>query len=244
MRTVHVTAIAATVAGALLVGAAIAETDEVQVERKERSRERAQVGDKAGRNREEAQNRNRGEGEQKRGHGELTAFRNQQEKKIEEFRETQQQENTEFFEACRGKQPVEALPEIIAHRNTQFAEMQAFMTTMHQEFLTFMGEWMTKNNIPADKQAERVAKMTEQFETRQAHHQEIHNSLIAALQALLGKEDLTWEQIREALRAAMPEREGDGQRDRPGKGHGRAKGLRDRNRNRGDDNKPQQDDPA
>jgi len=48
-------------------------------------------------------------------------------------------------------------------------------------------------DVPEDKQGERVAKMTEQQQARQAKHEEMHNKLIPAIEALADRDELTRE---------------------------------------------------
>ncbi len=228
MKITTGTAMAITLTAALLAGTTLAKTDDEGRGRGDQRR-RGRDGESGG----EHQGRNR------KGNGELKAFRMKQRKAIRAHREQQQAENKEFREANRDGEPVDALPGIIAHTNTQFKENQDFMDKMHQEFITFVKELMAKREAPEEKQEERIAKMEENQEGRATKHEEVHDKLIAALEALQGQDDLTWKDIQDAMRAARPERDGNGHDGRRGRGHGEGR-RRNRDGNRGRDDKTDQ----
>lgn len=152
------------------------------------------------------------------GAGELKAYRAKQDKVRKEFMEKQREEGKAFHESLKDQKPVEALPAIISQRNSQFGKTKSFMDGLYTEFTAYVKEVMAKHEVPADKQAEFIKKHQEHHDAAAARHEEIHKKLIAALEALKGKEDLTWDDIKSTIRSVLPERDG-----KPGEGKGRDK---------------------
>ena len=166
------------------------------------------------------------EGEQKSGKGrnfpgagELHAYRVKQHKVREEYRQERRDENEAFRETLKEKEATEALPLIISNRQTQYAETKTFMTGLYTDFVAYAKGIFEKHEVPADKQEQFLTKCGERHDEMEAKHDEYHNKLIAALEALKGNEELTMQQIKAVFRENTPDRKGG-----HGKGHGRQKG--------------------
>lgn len=152
------------------------------------------------------------------GAGELKAYQAKQDKVRKEFMEKQREEGKAFHESLKDQKAVEALPAIISQRNSQFSKTKSFMDGLYSEFVAYVKEVMAKHEVPADKQAEFIKKHQEHRDAAVARHEEIHKKLIAALEALKGKEDLTWEEIKSTIKSILPEHD-----SKPGEGKGRDK---------------------
>ncbi len=158
------------------------------------------------------------DGKKHPGFGELKAFRSKQHKVRKEYFEEQREEHAEFRESLKENTPAEALPLIIANRKSQYTETKAFMQGLFDEFVAYAKEIFAKHEVPADKQEQILANMQEHRTEMEAKHDEHHNAAIAALEALQGKEDLTWEDIKAVMEANRPDH-----RDGKGRGHGKRK---------------------
>lgn len=154
----------------------------------------------------------RGEGKKFPGAGELKAYRAKQHKVRKEYREEQHKENQAFRESLKEKEPVNALPEIISHRKSQFSEIKSFAAGLYNDFVAYAKEIFAKHEVPTEKQEQMLAKMQEHRDEMESKHDEHHEALISALDALKGNEDLTWEDIKKVFEENAPERDGRGRR--------------------------------
>lgn len=144
---------------------------------------------------EEQGNRRHGE----KGSAEMRRFRKEQHAARREHGKSQLEENRAFRETLEDKQPNEACGEIVGHRQQQFSENKTFFDGQHEAFVAFMTKLMQQNEVPAEKQAERLAQMNEHYTEATERHEERQKEIIATLQELSGKEDLTWEELKEAM---------------------------------------------
>lgn len=158
-----------------------------------------------------------------KGRGEIRRFRHEQKGTRMEHFEAQMEENRQFHETLKGKQPNDACLDIINHRTVQSGENSALMDGQHEAFVTFVADLMDEHEVPDDKQAERLAEMEERYQEIKSRHQERHNAAMDKLQELGGNDDLTWEELKAAMKEFRPPhgrrkgRDGEGC-DRPGGG--------------------------
>ena len=149
-----------------------------------------------------------GNGKKFPGAGELKAYRAKQQQACKDYFKERHEENVKFRESLKEKNPAEALPLIISNRKTQHTATKTFMTGLYDDFVTYAKEVFTKHEVPAEKQETFLAKMQEHRDEIEAKHTELYEKLIASLESLQGKEDLTWEDIKETIKANMPDRKG------------------------------------
>lgn len=146
----------------------------------------------------------------KKGHlmksGELKAYRAKQRKTRREFMKKQMEDNKAFRETLKNKEPLEAVNAIIGNRKSQHSEIKSFMDGLYNDFVSYAKEVMAKKEVPAEKQSQFLAKLEEHRSEAVNKHQEMHNNLIAALEDLKNKEDLTKEDIKETMSKFRPYR--------------------------------------
>lgn len=171
---------------------------------------------------ESADQQNKGVGQKFPGAGELKAYKAKQHKERREYFEKRREEQEAFRESLKENQPAEALPLIIANRKETYAETKTFMTGLYNEFIAFAKELFAKHEVPGEKLEQFLKNCQAHHDEMVAKHEERHNACISALEALQGKEGLTWEDIKEVMRAHAPERP-EGHKGVHGRGHGKGK---------------------
>jgi len=152
--------------------------------------------------------------------------REQMEVRRERFK-VQMEQNRQFHETLKDKQPNDACSDIIKHRRRRYRGNTAFMDGQHKASATFVTNLMNKNEIPAERQAERLEKMSERYQEMRETHRARHKEVIVKLKELRSKEDLTWEELKAAMQE-FRRRGGRGGRagERPARGE-RGQGKQD-----------------
>lgn len=128
----------------------------------------------------------------------------QREARREHF-ERQMEENREFRETLKGQDAAAALPAIIAHVRRQWQENVDFVRTQRQARDAFFAEVETQLDPQRlERFREFVRRLNERADTIEAAMRERFEKLVAGLEALQGKEDLTWPDIHAVFRANRP----------------------------------------
>lgn len=157
--------------------------------------------------------------------------------RMEKHREARQQ----LMEAVAAEEDAQkALGMVREHCVSQHAERAAFHAEQTEQKLATVGENLGKREMDAAKREEILKNMVKNMEERKAKAEAQHAELLANLDALKGKEDLTKKDILGALRDSRSDmkRDRDGKRGkvrgeemkrkRDGKGEGAGKMKRQR----------------
>lgn len=128
------------------------------------------------------------------------AFRAEQKAKREEHMKQQQEENKAFREGEKGKAPNTVAADIKAQREKQFAENEQFRKEQHDRLKGFVSEKLSAKNIPAEKQAEILKYIDDEYAQRESHINTQHTENIEFLDELAKKTDLTKEELASALK--------------------------------------------
>ena len=138
------------------------------------------------------------------GAGEIKAYHAKQMKLRREFKKERHEGAEAHRESLKDMKPAEALPAIISFREGEFVKTKSFMSGLHEDMVANAKEVMAKHEVPADKQAAMLEKMEGRRAKEVAKHEEMHKTLIAALEGLKGQDDLTLQKIKSTISDAMP----------------------------------------
>jgi hypothetical protein len=158
----------------------------------------------------QCKNKNRGgDREAPAWHEETKEFRVAQREKIKAHMEEQLEANKAVREeAWAIEDPYEVVAALKSNRISSHEANQNFFEGIHQEHVAFMESMFSKYEVPAEKQEKIKEKMEAHVGKGQEKHAEHYEAVIAALDGLASKSDLTKEQIREAMKDLHPKRGG------------------------------------
>lgn len=161
-----------------------------------------------------------------RGAKERQQVREQHKEQMRERMEKHRQARRQLMEAVRAEEDVQkALAMVRAHCVSQHAARAAFHAEQMGQRLAKVGENLGNREMDMAKREEILKRMVKNMEERKARADAQHAGLLANLDALNGKADLTKADILGALRDSRPEM----RRDRDGK-EGKARGDEMKNR--------------
>lgn len=116
--------------------------------------------------------------------------------------EQQHAENEAFRETLKDMEPAEAIAAIKQHRTTQHLENLIFFSEMKDK----RAERINSNErFTDDQKAELISFLEVMYAKRVAFFNNLHESTMALLNELAGKEDLTHQDLRSALKDHMQE---------------------------------------
>lgn len=119
--------------------------------------------------------------------------------------------NREFMKTVMAEEDAhKALAMLREHMVSGHAERVAFHEKKMDERMTEVGQKLEKENVPQEKREEILKEMIAKMEERKAEGNARYEEMLAKMDALAAKEDLTKEDIRSAMRECRPERDGKG----------------------------------
>ncbi len=148
-------------------------------------------------------------------------FREAQHEKVKAHMKAQHEAGKAFREAVHEEEDAyKAVSMLKAQRTTMHEENTAFFAGIHDENIAFLESMFAKYEVPEAKQTEIMEKIEGHVAERRADHEERYEKVVAVLDKLAAKEDLTKEDIRNAMKKLHK----DCPRRRGGRGKGKGKG--------------------
>ncbi len=151
--------------------------------------------------------------------------------------EAQIKETKALMETLREGEPQAGCKALAENRQIQADKNAVFQQGQVAEIVAFMQKNATEQDIPAEKVAEHIEHKQAYFEARSKKHAEMSAALIAKLNELSEKENLTWEEVQKTMKSMhhRGKRGGKrgGKRERKGKGKGEGEHKREREHKRG-----------
>jgi len=139
------------------------------------------------------------------GRGPGVSFRNQRQQAFRKHYRTQHEENQSFRETLKDKTPAEVLSAVASHRRTQYGENKSFHADQYAELVAFIKERMAAREVPAEKQAEMLARLEACRDKVAGVIDEQHEKTMALIESLAARSDVTREEVRTALTRRLEE---------------------------------------
>ena len=140
------------------------------------------------------------------GNGPRRSFRNQQQRRRRAHFRAQHSENKSFRGTLKGKTPCDKCGAMIPHRETQFGENTSFRDDQYGRFVDFVKSRMAAKDVPAERQAEVLARIASFHDRIMDFRDDRHDKTIGVLEELAADISLTREEMRSALKANHQER--------------------------------------
>lgn len=143
--------------------------------------------------------------------GERSAFQEQQKERMKAHFESQRAAGKTVMEAVKKEEDAhKALAMIREHRVAARAANEAFFEEQWERRMTEVGQRFEAKNVPMEKREELLKKMVAERGTRKAESDARYTAMLAALDELAAKADLTKDDIRAVLKKDGPGRGGKG----------------------------------
>jgi hypothetical protein len=141
------------------------------------------------------------------------AFMKEQRDARRTFHEAERKAGKAQHEALLEGAPAAGCKAMIENGTARHAKQVAFATTQNDALQAFIRKDAAENEVPEEQLNKRLAGMAKRYEGMQKHFEEIHTKRMATLTELSTQDELTWDQVREAMKAAH---RGEGKRHRRG----------------------------
>lgn len=182
----------------------------------------------AGKERQRPERKERGERGKRGKRGEhpggeaMQAFIKSQREAGRAHHEAQGTETKALIEGLHEGTPQAGCTALAAHRQTQSDENAQFQQGQNEALVAFMRTNAADNEIPEEKVTQHLEKMQAHFEERTKRHAEMSQAVIAKLTELSGKDELTWEEVKQTMKSMHRSgRKGEGKQHRRGKRKGK-----------------------
>lgn len=149
-----------------------------------------------------------GKGDEKQSEraGERAARREQQDKQMMAFRDSQRDDRLKMMEAVKSEEDAhKALAILREGLVTQRAKAQVFFEAQREKRMTEMKQRFEAQNVPVEKRDALLKKMDAEHESGKADSDARYAAKLALIDALAAKADLTQADIREALNKERPQ---------------------------------------
>ena len=143
--------------------------------------------------------------------GERNAAREEQKERAKAFWESQRDAGKTVMEAVKKEEDAhKALAMLREHHVASRAAAEAFFQEQWERRMTEVGQRFDARNVPMEKREELLKKMVAERGTRKAESDARYTAMLAALDELAAKADLTKDDIRAVLKKERPGRGGKG----------------------------------
>ncbi len=143
--------------------------------------------------------------------GERSAFQEQQKARMKAHFESQRAAGKAVMEAVKTEEDAhKALAMLRGHRVAARVANEAFFEEQWERRMTDVGQRFEAKNVPMEKREELLKKMVAERGTRKAESDARYTAMLAALDELAAKADLTKDDIRAVLKKDGPRRGGKG----------------------------------